>query len=775
MADQAEQKRAGTPASDEALLQEIRDRFTTANDAWREIREEGQTDLRYIAGDSWEPKDRKQREDAGRPALCLDELNQYVNQLINNVRQNKKGIKVNPKGSGADDKTAELRENIIRGIEYESRAQQAYICALENAAQRGYGFLMVEAEYLPKSAHQRLKITPLPNPDLVTVDPDALRPDSADAQYAFVHERWTYAKFRKRFKDALIRDFDAEMANKYPQWLGAEYVTLANYWRIEYERKKLMLVQPPAPPAPTMPVQAWPPMAQPQPVPPPQPAPQPFYAYEDELDQIPPGSTVTFARNEDVPKVQMYLTNGVEILERTDWPGRYIPIVSLYGKVLFVDDDGGAQRKLVSLVRLGRDGQMLYNYYRTTEAELVGMTPRVPFVGYEGQFRGHEQDWQAASHQPKAYLEAKPTIEELPGQVLPLPSRPAYDPPIAALEAGAEAARRAIQAAIGASPLPTMAQRQNQKSGIALQQIEHSTQVGSFHFIDHFDEMLAQTGRILDDLLPTYYESGRAVSVRKADDSAAVVQLGGQANIGDGDHEVTISTGPSFDSQREAADAFVDTLASMPPVFGQIADLAVKLKNLGPIGDQIADRLTPPQYRQQGGEQGPQQVAQMQQMLQQAAQQTQALQAALGEMSQKLNTKELERQTDLQKAQIDQQTQIELQRMKDATQIEVAKIAAGAKTLDNSTKLESQALKVNADALEGDKDRQHELVLTTVKQQHAEDMAERGVAADADEADRQRGFEAHQSAADRDAAERQSQQQMAAQQQQQQPKESDSE
>jgi hypothetical protein len=52
-----------------------------------------------------DPKGAKQRKDANRPMIELDELNQYCNQVINDLRANKRGIKVSPKGNGANDKT----------------------------------------------------------------------------------------------------------------------------------------------------------------------------------------------------------------------------------------------------------------------------------------------------------------------------------------------------------------------------------------------------------------------------------------------------------------------------------------------------------------------------------------------------------------------------------------------------------------------------------------------------------------------------------------------
>jgi hypothetical protein len=167
---------------DEALLEEIRDRFTYGTNEWRSIRDEAEKDMRYIAGDCWEEEERRAREDAGRPCLSLDELGQYVNQAVNDVRQHKRGVKVTPQGSGAKDKDAELRQSLYRQVEYRSNAQtEAYITMFENTVQRSYGFLRVKPRYVSdRSFDQELIIEPLPNPDLVTPDPDFVRTDGSD-------------------------------------------------------------------------------------------------------------------------------------------------------------------------------------------------------------------------------------------------------------------------------------------------------------------------------------------------------------------------------------------------------------------------------------------------------------------------------------------------------------------------------------------------------------------------------------------------------------------
>ena len=582
--------------SDDSILTDVRDRHSYGEDEWREIRAEGAIDMRCIAGDMWDPAEKAERKKAGRPALSLDELGQYRNQLINSIRLNKRAVAVTPLGGGATDQTAQLRGNLIRQIEYRSKAQDAYTTMFQNTVDRSYGFLRIVPRYVKNPStsggtgsafEQELVIEPMVNPDLVTPDPDALRPDGSDMRWAVIRERYTMTEFKRRWPSATVTDFSPDLAKIAPKWLDSQGIYVGEYWTIETTQKVLLLVRA---------------------------AVGNVEVFEDDLEKKAyrhlASAPVLKHRDVTIPTVKQYLTNGLEILERTDWPGLSIPLVCCYGQVLYVDDGSGAKRKILSMVRLARDPAMLYCYYRTTEAELTGMTPKTPFIGYEGQFRGHEERWQKAPFEPVPYLEVKPTTAGTGTQVLPLPQRQPYDPPIQAMEMGAESARRAIQAAMGIAPLPTAAQRMNEKSGVALDRINDAEQQGSFHFVDHYDGALARVGVLLNELIPHYYDTAREVAVRDAMGKTALIRINDPSAPGAngqpppattlGDHDVTITTGPSFDSERAQASDFADKLVQNPQVFPLLAPLVIKLKNLGPVGDEMArilEAVQPPEVR----------------------------------------------------------------------------------------------------------------------------------------------------------------------------------
>ena len=204
-------------SENEKLLKEIRDNLTYGLRAWGDIREEAKTDMRYVSGDPWDPKEKKARKDAMRPALVLDELNQYINQVVNDLRSKKTGIKVvptassipgeNPELAGVE-KLAEFRGDLIRQIEYKSSAQQAYITSFENAVQRSYGWHRVKKRYVTeKSFEQELEIRRIPNPDTILPDPAFKEADASDMKWCFAMDYVPRKEFKQSWPNAKIQDF----------------------------------------------------------------------------------------------------------------------------------------------------------------------------------------------------------------------------------------------------------------------------------------------------------------------------------------------------------------------------------------------------------------------------------------------------------------------------------------------------------------------------------------------------------------------------------------
>lgn len=691
-------------AGDDALLRDIREDYTYFRDFWRENHNEAKIDLRFVSGDPWSPKDRTVREDNERPVLCPDELDQYLNATINNLRQNKRAIKVNPKGSGANDKDAETRSAIIRGIEYASNAQSAYTNAFECAINCGMGFFRVTTKIISKDNEVEPRIKIIENPLSVLLDPNAKEADFSDQKRCFVMDIMRQRDFAKKYPKADKKSFTPNDASIAPGWMEAENIMVAEYWRID--------------------------------------------GYDE---------------NGDGGQVMQYITNGLEILEKTEWPGSWIPIIAVTGKKVYVPSGSEMKRMYYSMIRKARGPQMMLAYIASQEAEEYGMAPRAPVMGYVGQFETDKDAWDNLNKVPRSYIQVDPAVDASGGTTLPLPIRSPFSPNAAAYEIGFERWRRSVQSAMGITPLPTAAQRQNEKSGVALDKIQSQQAIGSFHFTDNFDRAIENAGRQLDQLITKVMDTPRQVGTRQPDDSHQLQQVapGGQAlqqqpgeqpiapedmfDPQKGDFDVTISTGMSYQSQREEASAFVDLLikelANLPiPPQAKAALLsrAISLKDIGPIGDELAKIIDP----QGDGEPVPPQA---QQAIAELQEQLKALNAACQHYEQVIQQLQMEKQAKV----VDNESKMLIEKMKIEAQLAVAEINTKAQNLTERIQfVEDLAKQFHAQA--------HESALAAQQASHAQD-------AQAQQASQQQDLVAQQGAQQSQQSAQDAQQQQEAQ------------
>src|SRR5215472_13434093 len=163
------------------LLERIRQRKTRADRAEDKIRKDANRDLRFLVGLQWENGEDNQRRQNDRPALTINKLPPFVDQIVNEERKNRPGVSVSPVGGGADPETAEIFEGIIRHIEYASQADIAYDTAYDYEVSSSFGFWRYTTEYVDdRSMDQEIRVTRIADPASVALDSDAQEPDKSD-------------------------------------------------------------------------------------------------------------------------------------------------------------------------------------------------------------------------------------------------------------------------------------------------------------------------------------------------------------------------------------------------------------------------------------------------------------------------------------------------------------------------------------------------------------------------------------------------------------------
>lgn len=696
-------------------------------------------DLRFRASEQWDERSIADRNVDGRPCLTINRLPQFIRQVTNAQRNANLAVQVSPVDDKADIKTAEVFQGIIRHIEDQSDAAVAYSTAGDNQATIGRGYLRVVAEYRDdRSFTQDLKIKRVRNPFTVYLDPAIQEADGSDARFAFIVEDVPMAEYIARFGEdsaASLSDFTSVGDQDSTDWMPEGKVRIAEYWYVDLVKTKILLVQ-------------WPDTIDPasgQMLP----GDQEVMAQAD-FDKIPeilreggtteggtilPPLKVLHSRMVDERHVKMALINGSGIIEGNEdqtegkaWPGQWIPIVQVIGDE--IDINGIVDYR--GMVRDAKDPQRLYNFQNTSLAETLSLAPLSQWVGYFGQFEGHEEKWNQANRRRFPYLEVNPMTAE--GKVVPLPQRITAEPAIQAIVASIRQSDNDLQATTGLYQESLGKRSSTQQSGKAISALQKQGEIANSNFLDNMARAIRSIGRILVDLIPHYYDAPQVIRILGMDDQEKTVMVHGGADESDlpdkdhlpegvsgifdlsaGRYDVTVAAGPSKASQRqEAAEALTNLVAANPAMFPIIGDLMVQ--NMDWPGAQAAaarlKKLVPPEAREEDPNK-PSIPPEIQQQVAHMTQQMQEMGMKLEEAQKVIAGKQVEGQYKVQEAEIEA-----------ASRVKIEEIRASVETSVVAAKLDLEKAQAYTDALEARFAKQLDLVQARMDHAH-----ERGIQA----------------------------------------------
>lgn len=549
----------------EEILKEARARFKLAVEAEQDNRDLALDDLKFLNGEQWDEAALKFRK--GRPCLTINRLPQYVRQVVNEQRKTRPAIEVIPGDSKASKPTAEVIQGLVRHIERSSRARIAYDTAFEYAVSCGFGHFRVTTGYVDdESFDQEIRIETIDNPFLVYRDPGAKELDHSDDLFTFVSEFVDAEEFEEKYGFAPTPFEEAGGGDELAPWFDGDKVRVAEYWRVKCEDSEIHALSDGN--TITGAINA---------------------EMKATLAEL--GVTVKATRKTEKKTVEQYLITHDKVLKRAEWKGKYIPILTSLGGVLNIE----GERKVSSLIRFAKDPARMYNYWASSETELVALQPKAPFIGAEGAFDGHENKWSRANNDNVAYLEYVP----VDGQ--PPPQRQTFGGLPAGVREGRMAAAEDIKAVIGMYDA-SMGAKSNETSGVAIKARQQEGDTGTYHYIDNHARSIEQCGRIIIDLLPKVYDTARVVRIIGKNDEEQMVQINqmfidqatGQEVLHElnvGKYEVAVRVGPSFESKRqEMVAAMVELSAANPQILQVAGDLVLKNMDF-PQAEQIAERL----------------------------------------------------------------------------------------------------------------------------------------------------------------------------------------
>ena len=669
-----------------------REFLNTALDQWRSAetaesvqREEAEKDLRFLNLEQWDPQDERDRGD--RPTLVIDQIGEPFRQLIGRQRSAKPSLLTVPVDSGADIDTADVYQGLIRNIENKGHAKSARDEAFKSAVAVGFGYYRIVTEYenegdrnAPQESlfDQSIRYQPIENSMSVFRDPACPLHEPEKCRFVFIVEDIPKSEFERRYPGAISTSEAAFQSTglTMPEWYPEHSVRIADYFYIdETEGPEVLLVRTPSGQEITIP-----------------------------SDQLPDGVEIVQRRRLKQRSVKLAKISGAEILEGNknktegrDWPGRYIPVVPIFGESLVVE----GKRTLRGIVRAARDPQRMYNYQNSELVYELALSPKSKVLAPVEAIEGLEEMWQRAARDPFPALLTKAFDAE--GRALPSPTVAQFTDPnkIQALVVAINQHKSDLRTTTGWYDATDPNRRGADQSGKAILARKESQAEGNTNYHENFGEALTYEGLILLDLIPKIYtRPGRVLRLAGLeDDRDSTMATMGQPYQGEngvqriyewgaGQYDVAVTVGASYTTRRQEAAAWqFDLMKVLPPeMAAAMAPIAVKNID-GPGVQEISKRLNqtlPPQL--QGDKEQDQIPPQIKQQLEQSQQMIQQLTERLKELDQTIQMDEVKAQKDLVRT-----------RESDETKERIARIQAEATITGTRTDLIKELLKIDAE------------------------------------------------------------------------------
>lgn len=585
----------------EDFIKDMREQYQADIDFDRINRYEAMDDLKFAAGEQWDPVVLQQRK--GLPCLVINTIPQFTAQLVGDWRESRKAIKVVP-SNDEDTDVAEIREDLVRNIEMQSRADRTYDQAFESMVQCGDGAFKVTVEYARDDVFdQDIFIRPIEDVMATVWDRFSVDPTGRDAKRVFVDDRIPKDEFERKWpnvSESDLMEMDKTDRVSLAGWMDDNSYRVTEYWRMIERQCTIALFENGR-----------------------------VYEIDDSnMEDIierngPPVKTrIAWCRY-----AQMHYCTGWTILAGPfEYRLNRLPVIRVSGRVVNVS----GRRVRYGLVRFMKDPSRLKNFWRSIAAEQLGYAPKAQWLATQSAVEGRQEAFRRAhlTRDPLLIVNDEAVIGQNIQRIEPPAPQNAIFQEVAMNTQDMKDVSGIQDASLGI--------RSNETSGKAIMNRQHEGDIASQTYYDNADAGLLEAGDVINQLIPQIYDGTRVVRLIGEDESIKFQRINDPmdphaVDLGVGLFDVALSTGTSYTTRRvEAAQAMMDAIQVWPQLMSVAGDLVAKAQDW-PGADELAERLKktiPPQLldpKDGGGGVDPHVLQQMQQQLMQLQQENQQL------------------------------------------------------------------------------------------------------------------------------------------------------
>ena len=583
--------------SDEDILKAAKEDMDSWFDFFADNIERYRDDYQFAFVGQWDDQAARDRFRKHKSVLEFNQLNTHIMQVVGAQRQNTPSAKVRANFKDADQKMIDIREGLLRQVEFRSRSDIAYQTCFKSQLSGGFGAIQVDIDYESSESFElEPKIYRIEDPTTCFWDPYSKDVDKGDGKFCGQYINMPRKEFEKRYPDVKQpASFpNSTFVSSWTGWGNSQTITIADYYCKEFYKETIVELSD----GRTMPLRD---------------AEVAIAEYElmmsqqmiNENNQMMPSVPVlSIERKKKVEKYRIMHYKMVydEIIDRSEWPSELLPFIYVDGDSDRID----GEQLTRSYIHFAKDAQRQYNYVASEMTDALVHSQRSQWIASPEQVSTQEQQLLWTNPEIHGVLMAnKDKYGQFPEKTQPFTLAPTLFQMLESSQNDMTNILGRYQANLGAQG--------NETSGVAIANRVKQGNVSTFIYFDNLNRGIQSVQNVILSLIPRIYDSTRDVVLRNDDGAQKIKTLNkpmpfGQVEnqIDDSSYSVEVSVGPSYETQKsQALDQLINLARVNPQVFPLIADLIAEnfdLENMPQLVERLKNMVPPQVLAKESGD-----------------------------------------------------------------------------------------------------------------------------------------------------------------------------
>lgn len=553
----------------------------------------GRDDLNFLYVDQWSAQERSEFLRLQKPALQVNKMYDPYRKIMGEQRANTPQIKVKSLTGKATDESVLLHSDMLKRIAYSSNSKKVYQNCFQSALSYSYGAFLVDFDYESSdSFHKEIIYRWKMQPEKCFWDARAIEVHKGDGNFCGCYLSLSHEEYDARYPNAPhpTSFSDPQLLTQF-QWYSRNSIVVCDYWVKEYytkvvyelgneevvtkeEYQELKSLHEKT----TKHIERS--------------IPEGFPDDDDSIQfitgMVPAMLEIVQERVTDDYKIMHYRCTADKILEFSEWPSTFLPLVFVPGEIFY--KEGMIHTR--TFINQGKDAQRTINYLACEIAGQLKNSSRSQWLATPANIVGPDMEFQWRN--PEAQMGALIAIPDPTTKLMPQKQTPSEIPQ--SLFIHYERSTRDLKEVLGVHD--TQLDNGVEDSGRAIFNRQIQAVGSSAIFFDNLNAAIEYGARAALDMLPKVYDTKRTLTLTRANGQQYTVTINQKMPDGSIKNEVSksdldleLEAGPSYAIQKQqAVEILVKLISASPEVFPIVADLLAKNLDLE-FSQQLVERL----------------------------------------------------------------------------------------------------------------------------------------------------------------------------------------